>query len=544
MDLLLILAVLLVGGAVLVYGVEKLLTRSQPQRHTLAELEYFDVVPDHEGSFVGPVVGTTEWGGLFVESGPMSVIIVLLPVVDRASRRRIPDARASAIEINALIAVPHPAGGHLWRDEVAERFGIDEHDIFTSAEDFSGTIDAGALTVQPHRSGVRISWNDGNEAMIVGVELELADMTGDAALIRIAGSLAETQDLSADGVDQLLTRLRRVDLLGNVPPANPEVALFNAAIDELETRVTVDHPADYDQGVDFGLQWLFRELSDGRWVALEDGLELVATSCYQDLVLELILSDRIDDAVRVADFGREHIDPALFAHHRGILSTMRDRLEEARDWFATAVDEDEDYRDAEVCLAAIDGSGRARELLADYESDAAMQRVEPFAAPEHLDPKRVATRLSGLSEYAALRANIFIAEGSFEDAEGLLRRALDLDPGNALTLARLGETLFAAGRVEDAMEVFDSADVPSAARARLERARGRCLEDLRRWKDAADAYERAVDVAPQWDAARLDAIAVYSRLANRSRGEAHIDYLAEHSTLDESEIGDLRAQLD
>jgi tetratricopeptide (TPR) repeat protein len=472
----------------------------------------------------------------------MSVIIVLLPVIDSASKRRIPDARKSDLQVDSLIALPHPAGGHLWRDEVAERFSIPNHDVFTVGENFSGRVDSDAISVERHPLGVRITWDDGNKALLVGYELRLADMVGDDAWIRIAGSLAATQDLSTKGIDRVLDTLRRVDLLGNVPPANAEVALFNAAIDAIDTLVTVDQPADYDRGVDFGVQWLFREITDGNWDELAEVRELVAASCYEDLVLELILSDRIDDAVRVADFGYDHIDAAQFAFHRGLLSTMRGRLDEARDWFTDALDEDPGFGDAEICVAAIDGTDRARELLAEHEHDAAMRRVEPFDVPGRVDATHVAMRLSGLSEYAVIRANAFIAEESFEDAEGLLRRALDLDPGNALAIARLGETLCAAGRVDEAMELFDTADVSPAGRARLERARGQCLEDLRRLANAAEAYERAVEAAPEWDAARFDAIATYAALAQRSRGLEHVNHLAEHSDLDERELANLRAQ--
>lgn len=529
----------------MVWGVEKLLDRSQPHRHTLAELEYFDVVPDPEGSTLGPVVGTTEWGGLVVESGPMSVIIVLLPVIDETSKHRIPDARNAELDVDALIAVPHSAGGHIWRDEVAESFGVAAHDVFTLGDNFTSPIDSGPLVLEPHPAGVRIAWAEGERSMVIGYEIELVDLLDDETLIRIAGSLAATQDLEADGTDRLLERLRRVDLLGNVAPANAETALLVAAIDDLETIVTVDYPADYDWGVDFGIQWLFREITDGRWEALEEGREILAATCFASLVLELILSDRLDDAVRVADFGYQHIDPVSFAFDRGVLELMRGRREEARDWFLEAV-EDEDFLEAEICLATLEDEPRALALLADYEDTQAQRWLEPtgphLETVDELGAVEIAIRLSGLSYHAVVRANTFIAEESFQDAEGVLRRALDLDPRSTLALATLGEVMFADGRVDEAMELFDSADERPVSRSRLERARGRCLENVRRLGDAAQAYERALESAPNWDAARLDAIAVYAALANRSRGLEHVDYLAEHSDLDDQMLADLRAQ--
>ena len=546
MDIIIVFALLLGGAAILIVGVEKMLTKSQPQRHALAELEYFDVVPDQEGAVLGPIVGTTEWGGLFVESGPMSVIVVLLPVIDATSRRRIPDAGDSELRVETLIAMPHPDGGHLWRDEVATRFGVAGHDVFTVGENFTGPIESDSLSVQQHPSGLRIAWDGGERAMVIGHELQLTDLIDDEPLTRILGSLAEFQDLTAEGVNQVLARLRRVDVLGNVPPANAETALYRAGIDEFETFVTVDHPADYDRGVDFGVQWLFREITAGRWDALEAGRDVVATSCFANLVLELILADRLDDALRVADFGYQHVDAAQFAFDRGVLASMRGRLDEARDWFQEALEEDPDFREAEICAASIDEPTHAVGLLVDFEAREAEAWMVPADAPVEpsgqIDPSVVAIHLSGLAHYAVLRADTFIDEESFEDAEGLLRRAIDLDPRSTVAVCRLGETLVAAGRVEEAMKLFDSAADRSVSRARVEQTRGRCLEDLRRYADAAAAYERALESAPDWKAARFDAIAVYAALANRSRGEAHIDYLAKHSDLDDQELDELRAQ--
>ncbi len=91
---------------------------------------------------------------------------------------------------------------------------------------------------------------------------------------------------------------------------------------------------------------------------------------------------------------------------------------------------------------------------------------------------------------------VLIAEEKPFEAAQLLRKALDLRPGDAQTAINLGGILERLGRVDESAAVLRRAvDMrPDSADARLNL--GNALKEIGRMEEAIDHYRRAVELAP------------------------------------------------
>jgi len=167
---------------------------------------------------------------------------------------------------------------------------------------------------------------------------------------------------------------------------------------------------------------------------------------------------------------------------------------------------------------------KARELT-DQESDAvvvgsllndARKRAEAAieAAPDHFEGHRAL----GL---------VLQFQSEFADSEAALRRALEIRPDDAATWYDLGETLRFDERFDEAIAAFEKAAGDRALAYEATRRVGLCRQMQERDDLAADAYLRALRLAPDaleaWDdlwnlyAARSrfdEAAAVYRKLAD------------------------------
>lgn len=174
--------------------------------------------------------------------------------------------------------------------------------------------------------------------------------------------------------------------------------------------------------------------------------------------------------------------------------------------------------------AALDASGDGRAALARYrealaadpsldEAHAGLtarlerdgQRAEAVAAlrawaAESRDPTARSARLLRAAE-------LELAAGRRDPAEGLLREATDADPDAARAWARLATLLWDAERPDEAFEVAErgTATDPgdAATRGVLALVRGRALEARGEHRAAAEAYAEAADADPARSEAAL-----------------------------------------
>jgi serine/threonine protein kinase/tetratricopeptide (TPR) repeat protein len=217
------------------------------------------------------------------------------------------------------------------------------------------------------------------------------------------------------------------------------------------------------------------------------------------------------DKARLSGFGTDNPEAyELVLKGRFLLQndTEEDDLE-ARKLFLQAADRDPNFLDAHIAVA----STYARSVGGGYGSprEARKQAEAALAKAAAIDPNNVAVRVAmahqkfstNRHDWAALEREyravmhdpavlrtvqyhpislFFIAIGRPDDAVALVERALDVDPGNLESRVMLGNFLLQAGRLDDALRVYDAiaAEVP---------------QDPRPLFGAADVYKRRGDFA-------------------------------------------------
>ena len=244
--------------------------------------------------------------------------------------------------------------------------------------------------------------------------------------------------------------------------------------------------------------------------------------------LQLRLSG--EEKARLGGFGTSNPEAyELFLKGRFLLQkdTEEDDLE-ARKLFVQATEKDPNFLDAHLAVAstyarAASGSEPPREALA--HGDAALERAAA------IDPNNVGVRVAMTArrfmkkrdwaaterEYRAVMYDpvilrtvqyhpitlFFVAIGRPDEAVALVQRALDVDPGNLESRIMLGNFLLQAGRLDEALRVYNAiaAEEPEDHRPLF----GIADVYKRRsdFKRAAEARGKAYALAGDEDAARL-----------------------------------------
>ncbi len=137
-------------------------------------------------------------------------------------------------------------------------------------------------------------------------------------------------------------------------------------------------------------------------------------------------------------------------------------------------------------------------------------------AAEALDLLRGAEPLAGPEDQEMLYFTMASALGRLEkldEAAGLFRRVLELEPENYEAARLLGYSLMRLRRFEEALQAFRTAEAGLPDDPRLLEDTASTLAELRRFEEAIPYFERAVAVNP--------AAAIYTELrAGLRRGPA------------------------
>ena len=89
-------------------------------------------------------------------------------------------------------------------------------------------------------------------------------------------------------------------------------------------------------------------------------------------------------------------------------------------------------------------------------------------------------------------AGIFYQQGRFDEAVEAYRKAVEIEPNNAVIVNNLGLALQAQRKDAEALENFDTAKSLNPAIPKLDMLRAEVLQDLRRPEEAADLVEKAL----------------------------------------------------
>lgn len=117
-------------------------------------------------------------------------------------------------------------------------------------------------------------------------------------------------------------------------------------------------------------------------------------------------------------------------------------------------------------------------------------------APQALRQYRKALRAQSQAEPLAGISQLLRREGRFRDAVEEQRRAIDLEPDNALHHFRLAELLREAGFPRRALEAIERAVVANPAEPFYHYWMGDLLLAMKRWSEAIEALHAAVELSP------------------------------------------------
>lgn len=107
--------------------------------------------------------------------------------------------------------------------------------------------------------------------------------------------------------------------------------------------------------------------------------------------------------------------------------------------------------------------------------------------------------------------------------EAAARAATARDPGDIDARLNLGALLYEAGRLDEALAVYDAAIARAPHEPRLHYNRALALEDLRRPDDALAAYEACVAIAPDFADAHFNAARLYEQRGQNQLALRHFN---------------------
>lgn len=289
-----------------------------------------------------------------------------------------------------------------------------------------------------------------------------------ATLVDVAPTLLALLGLPA--ADDMPGRVLTEALVS--PPPGPRVATY-------ETRAAAAPSAADDTAVDPAILERLRALGyldthspqgDGNLAALhfQAGRYAEAAALYEKLANErpddaglrtslagaLGALGRLDDAAAQLDEALRRDPVNVEAHHnRGVIHERRGERDAAVTEYRTALRYDPAYEPARTALMRLTGSAAVRPArtpdeqraaaLAEQASQAARRGDYPAAMRTLDEAERLAPNLALVFQY---RANVAYLMGDRTAAEAALRRALEIEPDNALFRQNLERLVASRGR--------------------------------------------------------------------------------------------------
>lgn len=204
-------------------------------------------------------------------------------------------------------------------------------------------------------------------------------------------------------------------------------------------------------------------------------------------------------------------------------------LTEAERYFQLAIEADPSFAAAYAGLADVH---IAEFYFASRQLTETLDLVSPIATRAlAIDPQMGAAH--------AIRGWMAMERGSYDEAQGYLRRAIELAPNDAKAHNWLGSVLFAQARPREALQWIDRALQLDPLNFIVHIRRALVLDALGRYDEAADAAARAVTLAPRHPNPRWT-----QALLATSRGDLRQAIAHYRSALElDPERSDLRSQL-
>jgi tetratricopeptide (TPR) repeat protein len=122
------------------------------------------------------------------------------------------------------------------------------------------------------------------------------------------------------------------------------------------------------------------------------------------------------------------------------------------------------------------------------------------------------------ADYLYYWGTALAADGHYSEAVPPLRAALKLRDDPPIRL-RLADSLYAAGRAEDARREYEGLIAKDGSLAAAHYGLGRCLQGA----EAVAAFRRAIDLFPRYGAARFSLAGIYRQQGRRAEAEGAIE---------------------
>lgn len=123
---------------------------------------------------------------------------------------------------------------------------------------------------------------------------------------------------------------------------------------------------------------------------------------------------------------------------------------------------------------------------------------------------------------ALARGEELLDEGGLDEAESILRRAVELDPDSARARSKLGVALARQRRHSEAMEQFRRALEADPLYAPAYSNLGTLYQEQGRTEEAMAAYRKAIDLDPDYWVAYQNLAALYRKQGNYGEFVRHM----------------------
>ena len=472
------------------------------------------------------IIGCQPTGAVIFEAGKDEIVVVVLPVVDRAVFGDLDKLAAFAKTTTVRHVIVCNAGddGHLMGTAIARACGLAHAYAIDAARSIDRGGDAGSTTpvevrafellnaesisLERRGSAVHGTWRDG-ATFLCGHPMSFADL----ARSRPEHAIGKLQLDGADGPDLavMFVRLKQVIIPANVPGVDA-TRLANALSQLGVASSVINDDVRRSRRLRVLAHMTTNELDAADALAVEAiaaGDEVVDMHHQRGMIALM----RGDDAG--ADAHLANIDTAQSLTSRALIAARRGEpaaKELALRALARLPGDVIAIRAAIVVHALAGDRTKARVILAEQRLHLDAELVLALERTIDDPPRELAHRFPEHAKLVLEAVKPLIDAGDYAKAEPLLRRAAQWDPENVEIVGDLGFTLSKLHRDDDALAVYNAAIARAGTRQLLRFNRGSC--QLRRHDFAAAAadFRACVAIKADWHEARVNLVsALYAR---------------------------------
>jgi tetratricopeptide (TPR) repeat protein len=495
----------------------KLVERSDPAGDADGNGDELDALPAPPSNKAW-VIGTAAWGGVLLEAGKSQVVLIVLPIIDRAPLAALPTFPPNVIA--AVIVCNTGDVGHLAATAIAKAAGVDHVLALDPAKPVDrgepGTIAVRAFEkasfgpLKLERSGGNILGTWPNNTVLVGPTISLA-MVGSVKPNHIVGRVfADVTQGSGDLVDALLG-LRKVVLVANVPDANARPIAEMFATMGVTTEISNEVAEPLSRKMQIIAYALMDELDKADAIAVE-GIaknEAAADMHYQRAMLALMRNDEPLADAELALVGT----PQALTSRMTIAGMRGDPV--ARELAKTVLEQlpgDPIAIRSAIAVHFLTGDpDGAKQLLAEYGNHLDLE-VRIGLEKAIADPTSIALERRHVfpehAEIALKSITPMIDAGQLEAAAKLLRKARTWDPSNIAITAELGVALAQQNKFGEAIAVYNETIDRGGSAVLLRFNRGNCYLNLGKLDEAEADYRACLEIKPDWDGPRQNLAAI------------------------------------